>query len=176
MSEKETQKPVQSSKTSSKNKKRNILIGSTFVVLLGVIGVLLYIIFKPEPVRSNVVTRDNVETAAQDVKEKVREGMFEMTMNTQWIFPDSSSPSTNAYVSNSEHNNRAFYFDLVLSSNDEVIYSSPTLPVGTKIENITLEKEITAGTHDAVVQYYLLDDAGEQVSSVGASVKLIIEN
>lgn len=176
MSEKETQKPVQASAPAKSNKKRNILIGSTFVVLLGVIGILLYIIFKPEPVRSNVVTRDNVETAMADLEQKVQEGMFEMTMNTNWKFPDSSSPSTNAYVSNSVHNNRAFYFDLVLSDNEEVIYSSPTLPVGTKIENITLDKELTAGNYSAVVQYYLLDDAGEVTSSVGSSVKLIIEN
>lgn len=176
MSVNESKKPVQTNAAVVKNKKRNLLVGSVIVILLGVIGVLLYIIFKPEPVRSNVVTRDNVQTAAQDLQQKVKEGMFEMTMNTQWKFPDSSSPSTNAYVSNSEHNNKAFYFDLVLNDTEEVIYSSPTLPVGTKIENITLDKELSAGTYDAVVQYYLLDDTGKEASSVGSSVKLIIEN
>lgn len=177
MSEKGTKKSVQQNATAPKNKKRNLLVGGIIIVLLAVIGILLYIMFKPEPKRTNVVTQDNVETAAQSVEQQVREGMFEMTMNTQWVFPDSSSPSSNAYVSNSKRNSRAFYFDLVLSDNEEVIYSSPTLPVGSKIENITLEKkDLAAGTYNAVVQYHLLDEEGNEASSVGSSVKLIIEN
>lgn len=176
MTEKRTQDTTKQSAVISKNKKRNILIGGAFIVLLAVIGVLLYIIFKPEPVRSNVVTKEDVETAAIDLQEKVRDGMFKMTMNNQWVFPDSSSPSSNAYVSNSEKNRKPFYFDLLLGDTKEVIYSSPTLPVGTKLEEITLEKELAAGTYSAVVQYHLLDEDGNTTSSVGATVTLTIEH
>lgn len=189
MTEKKKQGTTQPGTTVTKDRKRSLLIGGIFAVfaaLLVVIGILLYIVLKPKPevsapvvsnpTVSNVVDKDTVQTAAVDVQEKIQDGMFEMTMNTQWVFPDSSSPSSNAYVSNSEVNRRAFYFDLVLSDTSEVIYSSPILPVGTELDDITLEKKLEAGTYNAVVQYHLLDDNNVVTSSVGSTVTLFIEN
>ena len=50
------------------------------------------------------------------------------------------------------------------------------LPVGTDLNNIKLEKELQKGEYDAVVQYTLVGEDNEEVSTVGFNITISVNN
>ena len=120
------------------------------------------------------VDQSNTDTVMEDIGDKVAEGMFECSMTTSWVFEDGKSESPNAYVANVENNLHTIYFDVYNSATDELLYSSPMLPVGTEIKNIKLDKELQKGEYDAVVMYTLVNEENEEVSSVGFNITISV--
>lgn len=118
------------------------------------------------------VDTENAEKVMSEMTEKVEEGMFECKMTTTWTFDNADAVSPNAYVANAESNRYTIYFDVYLDGSDEVIYSSPLLPVGTQFQNIKLEEELPAGEYSATVVYTLVNDEYEEVSTVGFKIKI----
>lgn len=127
--------------------------------------------------RNVVVTPDNVEEILSDMQEqKVQAGRYEVTMNTTWNFDKGDSSSSNAYVENSTANTNDVYFDIVLSDTGETIFTSPTIPVGSHLESITLDTPLDKGTYDCVLTYHLLDEEGTAVSKLNISLSIVINN
>jgi hypothetical protein len=126
--------------------------------------------------RNVVVTPDNVEEVIQQLSddERVTPGSYEVTMNTTWNFKNASSASDNAYVENSTSNTNDVYFDITLADTEEKIYSSPVLPVGSHLENITLDKALDDGTYNCIMTYTLVDDEQNDLSSVRVSMKIVV--
>lgn len=120
------------------------------------------------------VDESNLDDIMSELTEKVEEGMFECRMSTTWTFEDAASESPNSYVANVENNQHAFYFDVYEDETDEVLYSSPILPVGSEIRNIKLDKELSAGDYNAVVMYTLVDENYEEVSTVGFRITISV--
>lgn len=56
------------------------------------------------------------------------------------------------------------YFDIVRSYNGENIYSSPIIPIGSHLEDITLNKSLEAGEYGCVLTYHLLDENEVSIS------------
>lgn len=112
----------------------------------------------------------------EEMTEKVAEGMFECKMTTSWVFKDADSVSPNAYVANVESNLHTIYFDVYLDGTDELVYSSPLLPVGTEFQEVKLEKKLPAGEYNAVVMYTLVDENYEEVSSAGFRITISVLN
>lgn len=121
------------------------------------------------------VDESNMDDIMSDLSEKVDEGMFECKMTTTWTFEDASSASPNSYVANVESNRNAIYFDVYEEGTDELLYSSPILPVGSEIRDIKLDKELPVGDYDAVVMYTLVDEDYEEVSTAGFRIKITIK-
>ena len=158
-----------------RRKKRMIIIA--FVILLvALIICILLLLRKPEEEGRNFVDRDNVDTIMEDMTEKVAEGMFECMMTTEWTFENGDSESPNAYVANVENNRYTIYFDVYEKESNELLYSSPLLPVGTEIRNIKLDKKLAADEYKAVVMYTLVDDDEQEVSSAGFNITISINN
>ncbi|MDR2355654.1 MAG: hypothetical protein LBE16_05615 [Clostridiales Family XIII bacterium] len=124
--------------------------------------------------RGTVVTPSNIEEIREQMNEPVQDGYYETRMNVDWVFPTAQSPSTNAYVENSPNNTRTVYFDLTLPDTNELIYSSPFIPVGAKLENFALDTTLPAGEHAAIVTYHLVDDDNQELSTVSVSVNIKI--
>ncbi|MCI8666610.1 MAG: hypothetical protein HFG82_08065 [Dorea sp.] len=120
------------------------------------------------------VDETNTDTVMEDMGDKVAEGMFECNMTTSWVFEDGKSESPNAYVANVENNLHTIYFDVYDTATEEVLYSSPMLPVGTELRNIKLEKELPKGEYDAVVMYTLVNEKNEEVSTVGFNITISV--
>jgi hypothetical protein len=95
-------------------------------------------------------------------------------MNVDWTFDAWDAPSRNAYVANSENNKRTVYFTVSLAETNEIVYTSPDIPVGSQLTNFALDRNPGAGEHAAVVTYRLLDDEGNELSNVAVSVILRI--
>lgn len=176
---------------SARKKQRNMIIIIVIAFLVLVTALITCIVLlltkqKEEPVqesqsvpRSTVLDRGFVdESNAGDIMdemtEKVSKGMFECKMTTAWTFDDGKSASPNAYVANVENNLYTLYFDVYEESTNELLYSSPMLPVGTELKNFKLNKELAAGEYDAVVMYTMVDENLEEVSSVGFKVTISV--
>lgn len=155
-----------------------IIVGGIVIVIL--IGIILWLLFgkDDEKKRNVVVTPDNVDEVIEEMEqtEFVAPGSYQVTMNNTWNFPDGSSPSSNAYVENATANTNSVYFDILLADTEEVIYSSPILPIGSHLEDITLDKDLEAGNYDCVIKYTLIDENGDDLSSVRVSMSIVVEN
>ena len=85
-------------------------------------------------------------------------------MNMIWTFPSGSKVSNNAEIGNSASNQYECYFEVYLDNEDQtLLYSSPVLPVGKRLEKLELDQTLPDGTYDAVCTYHVLDDENPEV-------------
>ena len=160
-----------------------------FALCIAIIAILLFLVIyllskrdeplEAEPVNRNVVVNEeNIEEilAELDEKEAVPVGYYETIMNSTWNFANGESPSSNAYVENAEANTNSVYFDVTLAETEETIYESPILPVGSHLENITLDSNLSKGTYDCIVTYHLLDEENISISTLKVTLTIIVEN
>lgn len=179
-----------SNQESTAKKKSRWVIAVAFIVLIAALAVCLVLLLsrsKEEevaPVNDDApqtvldrgfVDESNLDNVMSDMSDKVEDGMFECMMSSTWVFEDAASASSNSYVANVESNRHALYFDVYEEQTDELLYSSPILPVGSEIRNIKLDKELPAGDYDAVVMYTLVNEAYEEVSTVGFNITISIK-
>lgn len=167
------------SKTAEKKSKKGILAIVIITVVAIILIISLVLLFaKPKTNRKNVVvTPDNVDEVLSDMQDqKTSSGTYEVTMNTTWHFKNGTSASSDAYVENSTSNTNDVFFDVVLPETKETIFTSPTIPVGSHLENITLDKELESGTYNCVLTYHLLDDNGDTKSTLRINVNINVEN
>ena len=161
--------PTESNGAPKKSKTKFIV--ALLIIIIAILAVIIYLILRPhKDTRPTLITQSNVESIDASLKEPVKDGYYQVTMNTKWNFTDGTSKD--AYVENSKDNSHTVYFDLKLSSTGEQIYSSPYITVGQKMTGFKLDKDVAAGTHDAIVTYHLVDEANKEVSSVSVSVSL----
>ena len=124
--------------------------------------------------RGIVVMPDNVEELLAQQEVPVEDGHYRSRMNTDWVFPGSGGPSANAYVENPAGNTRTVFFDLFLQDTMELVYTSPFIPVGAKLENFALDAHVPAGRYRGIVTYRLVDDNFEEITTVSVAVNLHI--
>lgn len=160
-----------------------------FAICIAIIAILLFCVIyllskrdeplKAEPVNRNVVVNEeNIEEilAELDEKKAVPVGYYETIMNSTWNFVRGDAPSSNAYVENAKANTNSVYFDITLEDTEETIYESPILPVGSHLENITLDSNLSQGTYDCIVTYHLLDEENMSVSTLKVTLTIVVEN
>jgi len=172
---------------SGENSKSNktILIIILIILLAAVFIGVVFLIFtkkKDEPLkevtqkRNTVVTLDNLDEVLQDLNNKVMDGLYEATMNVEWTFKTSSTPSEDAYVANKETNTNDVYFDIILDSTGETIYKSPVIPVGHALKDITLDSQLDAGTYTCTVVYHLTDEEQNDLGNVAVGITIRVLN
>ncbi|MBQ2900542.1 MAG: O-antigen ligase family protein [Agathobacter sp.] len=121
-------------------------------------------IFKTDAIHYNGISDNSEQTIP-----------FQASMTTEWNFANGTSASENAFVANKEENARPISFDVVLDSG-ETIYTSSVIPIGGRIDNIVLEKELSAGTYHATVTYHLLDKNNSEVATAQITIVINILN
>ena len=165
-----------------------VVIGSLIIAAL--VGVIIALVMTmnrsqqtvvepnlPEQ-RGYVVNEDNVEDVVRDLvnAEPVAPGYYEARMSTTWTFRDGLSASSDAYVENVPNNTNDIYFDLEMRDTGEVLYASPVIPLGSYLNNITLDTALDAGTYDCVVVYHLIDENQNTLSTLNMGITVIVEN
>ena len=161
-----------------------ILLG---VIVIGVlVGVIVMLLNRSEPeapreerpMRATVINEDNVEQELQRMAQEdyVAPGYYEVTQTMDWVFPDGTTPSTNAYVENALSNTNAVYFDVTLQSTGEIVYSSPIIPVGSYLNNFALDTDLDAGTYSCTLTYHLVDENQRSISELTLALTIIVEN
>lgn len=129
----------------------------------------------PSVLDRGFVDESNANAIMSELSEKVEEGMFECMMSTTWTFEDAASASPNSYVANVESNQYAIIFDVYEEQTNELLYSSPILPVGSEIRGIKLDKKLSAGDYNAVVMYTLVNEDYEEVSTAGFRITISVK-
>lgn len=158
-----------------------------FVALIGAVSVLAYMVLRGT--KQTEVAADKVQNKAVVSAEAAEEVMEEMlkapdanipqtftaTQNAVWTFPSGSDATNDAYVANDSSNETAIYFDLIVDETGEVIYSSPILELGAELDTFKLDKPLDAGTYDCTVEYHLVDDDRNTLttSDFGVTVKVL---
>ena len=104
----------------------------------------------------------SADSESQDTGEKdpdtprVADGNFQITMTTEWNYPDISTPAEDSYVENALSNTLDTRFNIVLKEDENVVlYESPLLPVGSYTAGIPIRAELAPGKYDCVVIYNL---------------------
>lgn len=145
-------------------------------------GVITYLLMSRTPVeeerRNVVVTPDNVEEVIQQMEEEeyVAPGYYTVTMDFDWHFASGDAVSSDAYVENAVENTNAVYLDLFLLEDEEnAIYKSPVIPVGSSLSDIALDTPLSAGTYDCVAVYHLVDDDQNTISTLRVTVTVTVD-
>lgn len=166
------------SKSNVKKKVSPLVIIFPVIIVAVIVGILIIAFVGKESDANVVVTPDNVEEIIAQLREEERVpiGSYEVTMNTAWTFPDSKTASEDAYVSNAVTNNSTVYFDINLEGSTDVIYKSPYIPVGSSVQNITLDNDMDKGVYEAVLTYHLVDESYKETSKVSVGITITIQN
>lgn len=125
---------------------------------------------------STLVTTENVDEVEANIGKVSADNSYRAIMSVEWTFENGTAKSADAYVENSITNSRTIYFDVNLSSTNELIYSSPYLPLGSKLNNITLIKDLDAGDYPALVTYHLVDDDQNVIANVSLAITVHVLN
>ena len=170
-------------------KKTKILIIILALVIAVMAAVIIVMILKgkedggaqageePEN-RNTLITEDNVDDMLEKManREYVEPGYYNVRMNTEWHYKTGDSESQDSYVANSEMNTSDVYFDIVMAEDEsQVLYKSPIIPVGKYINNMKLDRNLGAGTHDCIMIYHLVDENQNTTSTLRVTLKIIIE-
>ncbi len=134
------------------------------------------------PKREVLVTEENAERIAEQLltadsdEDSGVPVQYTVTMKSKWHFKNGESASDDAYVANNEANTTDVYFDVVRNDTQEVVYSSPVLPVGTDISNFKLDQDLEAGVYECTLIYYLVDKDQNVLTNVNMWVELTIDS
>lgn len=123
-------------------------------------------------IKGTIVTQDNAEELITG-GEVIPDGYYDVSMSIDWHFKD--GVTEDAKVANKTTNTRTVYFDLLVEGTEELVYSSPYIPVGESMQGLTLDKELDPGTYDMIVRYYLVDDDNVEVSNVSVGITVYVE-
>lgn len=158
-----------------------ILIAVLVTVLVVVIGVLGGIIFqlmnKPEETtRQDRRISEGLAVGNEESNSKASDARFTTDMNMVWTFPSGSPISNNAIIGNSPSNLYECYFEVYLNDEEQtLLYSSPVLPVGTRLDQLELDQALPDGDYEATCTFHLLDDEDpeKELSTVSFAVSLM---
>ncbi len=163
-----------------KKSKKKLLIVIVFIVLIAVIGVLGAVIYKLANKEEEVQKPERVVSEGLVVggstNQKASEARFTTDMNMIWTFPSGSDTSNNAVIGNSASNLYECYFEIYLDNEEQtLLYSSPVLPVGKRLDKLKLNQVLPDGTYEAICTYHLLDDEDpeQELGTVSFAVSLL---
>jgi len=131
--------------------------------------------------RGTVLTPENFEDMLAETPDP-EDLTYIVSMNMEWVFDKWDVPSRAVSVDNYVDNTRTVYIDVFLEDEngdidfDELIYSSPYIPVGVELTNFALQKPVSAGVHPATVVYHLVDDDYNLLTDLSVGIRLIIKN
>ena len=169
---------AQQTNNASAGKKSTVILAVAAVVIVALLGVIAMLLLgEQEPKRNVVINEGNAEEFILDLESDppVPAGSFQTNMNSTWYFANGSAASENAYVGNVANNTHDVYFDVELKSTGEVILESPIIPLGSHMENISLDKDLDAGTYDCTLIYHLVDENQNTVSTLRMALTIIVE-
>ena len=116
----------------------------------------------------------DVDKIVDSLNEKVEEGMINISMNTTPVFSDGTSAG-NVMIVNEGVNNYPQVVEIVRDDNNETIYKSGAIPVGSKIETAKLSVDLPAGTYDCTALFYNVDpETGNYLGCAGAVITVTV--
>lgn len=156
--------------------KTKILIAVIIILVLVIIGMVVFFLCnrkkgeKQVTDKPTLITEENAGQVIGDLKDDSADTMFNCRMSYNWSF--NGKKSKDAYVANTDYNHYPIYFEVRDDDSQEIIYTSASIPVGSEVNGITLDKKLSLGTHPATVIYHLVDEDGNEVSSTAFTITI----
>lgn len=120
------------------------------------------------------LTHRSAEEIQKELNEKVKQGMVNISMNTNPVFEEGTSAG-NLLIVNSNRNNYPQVVYIVRKDTQEEIYRSGAIPVGSKVENAKLSVDLGPGTYDCVAYFNNVDlETGEFLGTAGAEIRITV--
>lgn len=182
MKEKDGQVPKgtleQASHTKSKRTKRLIIGGCILLALTLAFFILQFCTRDTWYAGDAQIGSYEGKTAEEiqaDLNRRVEEGMMNISMSSVITFANGTSQGE-ARIENIEANQKDQKVTITLIDTDEVVYESDALAPGQYIQYITLNKNLPAGTYEAVAMFdgYELE-THKKIGSAGVKVKLVVQ-
>lgn len=158
--------------TGKKKKIANKIFVFLLLVVIVILGIIIYKLLHKEPEDR----RASEGLAVDPTADENYDPTFTTDMNMVWVFPSGKRTSTNAQIGNSGDNQYPAYFEVFLDDEDQtLLYSSPVLPVGKRLNKLKLDKTLSDGEHPAICTFHILKDeeSEEEISKVSFGVTLI---
>ena len=159
----------------NKTKGKRAVIALLLLIIIALGAVIFFLLNKPEEKSERDISEGLV--VGGDIDEKASKARFTTDMNMIWTFPSGSAVSSNAHIGNSVSNVYECYFELYLDDEEQtLLYSSPILQVGKKIDKLELNQVLPDGSHDALCTYHVLDDEDpdKELGTVSFAVSLMV--
>lgn len=159
----------------NKTKGKRAVIALLLLIIIALGAVIFFLLNKPEEKSERDISEGLV--VGGDIDEKASKARFTTDMNMIWTFPSGSAVSSNAHIGNSVSNVYECYFEVYLDDEEQtLLYSSPILPVGKKIDKLELNQVLPDGSHDALCTYHVLDDEDpdKELGTVSFAVSLMV--
>jgi flagellar basal body-associated protein FliL len=118
----------------------------------------------------NTITSQIVLEEGQTI-DKTEAGYFTVQMQMRAI----SSDGINfvGAIANAYENQNQTYVTIALADTDEQIFESGLLPVGSQIDEFSLDKKLEPGTYDTVLSFHSVEDDGvTEISTVNVQYTL----
>ncbi len=121
----------------------------------------------------NKVDEDKVR---ENLNASVEEGYINISMNTTPVFENGLSEG-NLMIVNESINRYPQKVVITRNDNDDVIYESKGIPVGSKIEKAMLSEDLPAGTYECTAMFHNMNpDTGESLGCAGAIIQITVKN
>jgi hypothetical protein len=164
--------------TLEKEKKnfKSVILIIVIVILLAVIGVLAYMVLHPkvqepapvaetqsEPEEPDALGYDSAVVAmdedslAKAVKEMLAEDGT-MALEMQVVADSTNGLDFTCDLANSPRNKYDMYMTIYLDETGEEIYRSGLIPLGKRIDKFTVNKQLSAGSHECTLVYTQVED------------------
>lgn len=121
------------------------------------------------------LTRDEIQKLMND---KVAEGQFMISINTQPVFPDGMSEGT-LRIENSPQNRYLMIVKIYRyeeKKQGELIYESGAIKPGNKIEKAKLDVKLTKGKYPVIVYFEGYDEkTKEYVGKAGSELTILVQ-
>lgn len=153
----------------------HVLVSLLVVCTVAVAGYCVSDSLIEKPIDGRTIFKTNAINYGNSSQESDQTIPFQASMTTEWNFANGKSASENAFVANKEENAIPISFDVTLESG-ETIYSSPVIPIGGRVDGIVLDKELAAGSYNAIVTYHLLDKNNNEVAKAQIAIVINISN
>ena len=116
------------------------------------------------------------EEIQAELNRQVEEGMFNISIASVVEFADGASPGT-AYIENIPGNRYDMMVEITLDDSGETVFQSGALAPDSYLDDITLSKDLDAGTYPATATFTAYDtESHEAVGKAAAKVSLVIRN
>ena len=157
-----------------KKSKGKIVIIVLLLLVIAALGAVIFLLLNKKPPERDI--SEGLVVDESDIDQKAADARFTTDMNMIWTFPSGSKVSNNAEIGNSASNLYDCYFEVYLDDEERtLLYSSPVLPVGKRLDKLELNQTLPDGTYDAICTYYILDDEDpeKELGNVSFAVSLM---
>lgn len=161
-------------KGKDKSTGKKLVIALLILIIFALAAVIYFLLNKPEEKDKRDISEG---LAVGEINEKAANARFTTDMNMIWTFPSGSAVSSNAQIGNSASNLYECYFEVYLDDEEQtMLYSSPVLPVGKKLDQLKLDQVLPDGSYNAICTYHILDDEDPDIElgTVSFAVSLMV--